>query len=160
MIVRTAKGISGPIAFGLAILLVVLVVGAGFLWLREAEARLEAEQELARVQDEYKELQTECSLMQGGQTSGGVQFGGAQDPVIAGLSAQADLPQCEQPTIQPYKASMKSQDEQFFAAAQEGDMVVSYPANQLVYLYRPESEMLLNQARLASGPPQPGSMGQ
>lgn len=152
MIVRTGGGVSGPIAFGLSILLVILVVGAGFLWLNEAEARLEAEQELAQIQEAYKDLQTECSLMQGGQPSGGVQYGGAQDPVIAGLSAQVDVPQCEEPTMQPYKASMKQQDQQFFAAAEEGDVVISYPANQLVYLYRPENETLLNQARLANSP--------
>lgn len=160
MIVRTTKGISGPIAFVLALLLIVLVVGAGFLWLNEAEQRLEAEQNLAQITKEYEALQAECRALQGGgQSQGGVQFGGAQDPVIAGLSAQTDVPQCEKPTVQPYRASMKQQDPQFFAAAQEGDVLISYPANKIIYLYRPSSETLLNQARLPETQPQPGMLG-
>lgn len=153
MIVREQTGgMAALVAVFLAGALVVSVVGAGFLWLREADQRLQAEQELASLQQKYDQLQAQCDAMKGGGQTQGLSLDVQQNPVVAGLAKQTELPQCEKPSVQPVTAQMMAQDKQFFANAKEGDALVSYPSTKIVYLYRPDSETLLNQARLA-GPP-------
>lgn len=158
MQIQQRRGIGGPIAFFLAILLIVLVVAAGFLWLREADARLQAEQKVAELQKKYDALKTQCDAMKNGGQVQGVALDVQQDPVVAGLESQADVPQCEKPTIQPFAETMRAQDPTFFNGAKKGDVLVSYPLSKMVYLYRPSTQQLLNQARIADTPQQPQPM--
>lgn len=158
MYVHRRGGVSGPIAFFLALLLIVLVVGAGFLWLREADARLQAEQELKELQAKYDELKAECNALKNGGQSGGISLSGSQNPMVASLGTQTELPQCEEPTVQPVTQQMLATDQQFFAGAREGDVLISYPATGVVYLYRPSTETLLSQAQLPDRPAAPSGM--
>jgi uncharacterized protein HemX len=153
MIARQTKGISGIVAVLLAILLVIITVAAGFLWLREADARLVAEQQAQAAEKKYDEIKTQCDAMKNSGQVQGVSLDNQQDPVIAGLESQAEVPQCERPAVQPFVEPMRAQDPKFFASAKEGDVLISYPLSKMVYLYRKSSSTLLNQARIADDLP-------
>lgn len=152
---RRKMGVSAPIAFGLAILLVVLVVGAGLLWLSEAEARLDAEEKASRLEKELEALKSECSTARNGSQGEGLEFSTSQDPILTGLEAQADIPECERPTTQPFAENLRTQEQNFFKNAKEGDVIVSFSSSKQIYLYRPSTSQLINQARLPSTPAQP-----
>lgn len=155
MIVRQPpRGVPIVVAVFLAFLLVALTVGAGFLWLREADARLQAEQAAQASEKKYDEIKAQCDAMKNSGQVRGVSLDVQQDPVVSGLEKQTEVPQCERPDIQPFAEPMREQDPTFFADAKEGDVLISYPLSKMVYLYRESSGTLLNQARIADAPRQ------
>jgi len=152
MIVRQSRGVPAIVAILLAALLVTLVVVAGFLWLQEADKRLEAEQKAASIEKKYDELKSQCDAMK----DGGVQEGltlendSQQNPIVTSLEAQVSVPQCERPTIQPFVETMRAQDKNFFANANEGDVLVTYPLSKRAFLYRESSNAVINYARISA----------